>query len=283
MIDYLSRVEKALLARKFRYKRTGNRLVLSCIKHNDKHPSMYIFDDGAIYCFGCGYRSRVSELLGLSEFDFETVGNGNEGGKDYFNPVNTLIPKLPEYPKLEEPLIASERFGLSLDVLKRVDAREDESGVIFPIYYRSKLIGWQKRLHKPTEDCKYISSPRVSGEHFTSYFYPMDLLNGTREIIIVEGILDALAFMQHGFPAVANFGLGFTNNKRRILKEKMFRKILVGFDSDSSGIKAEIEMFLLLRREFNVGVLPVCRKKNPRENLNDNSYIQKIKERINYE
>lgn len=282
MIDYLSRVEKALTARKFRYKRTGNRLVLNCVSHEDKHPSMYIFDDGTIYCFGCGYRSKVSTLLGLSEFDFETVGNG-EIGKDYFPSVNTIIPRLPEYPKLDEPLITKERFGLSLDVLRRVDAREDETGIIFPIYYRSKLIGWHKRLNTPTADCKYVSSPRVSGEHFTSYFYPMDLLNGTRTIIIVEGILDALAFMQHGLPAVANFGLRFSENKHRILREKMFRKILVGFDNDSSGIKAEIDLFLKLKDEFNVGVLPVCDKKNPRENLDNISYIEQIKERINYE
>jgi hypothetical protein len=63
--QYKSRLREYLVARGVQITRDGSTEVIRCIsgKHEDKHPSMAVYDDG-LYCFACGTHMDIFEAAG---------------------------------------------------------------------------------------------------------------------------------------------------------------------------------------------------------------------------
>ena len=272
-MNTLKQVEDVLRASKVDYRWVGDRLLLKCVNpaHEDRNPSMFIYDNGEVYCFGCKYRTNISKLFGIKIEELHKPIITAESLIEYYEN------DLPEYPNLSEPRVEKGYFGLSKNILEAVDARVDGNGIIFPIYLNSKMIGWHKRLFNPGNP-KYVSSPKVSKVHFTNYFYPLDLIAKESRIIVVEGVLDALAFIDHGFPAVSNFGLTFSKRKQNLLFELLINKVILGFDLDDAGMRAEGQIYSTLSAgNIEVATLPVGPTKNPRSSLQDDNYRRKVR------
>jgi len=80
------------------------------------------------------------------------------------------------------------------------------------------------------------------------------------EIILCESVLDALSLIQMGIENVIPcYGVnGFTDEHLKLLKEKMVKLIVIGFDSDEAGEKASIKLKeKLLIEGFKVKVITV--------------------------
>jgi len=270
----LSPVEETLRSRGVKYRRVGERLLIKCTNpfHEDHNPSMYIYNDGTVHCFGCGHHTNVNNLFGIK------VNQRHKSAILTKTVLDYVENELPEYPALKEPLVTQGYFGLSKNILETVDAREDYNGIIFPIYLNSRMVGWHKRLFN-SDGPKYVSSHKITKTHFTSYFYPLDLVLGESKLILVEGVLDALMFLDYGFPAVSNFGVSLTKRKKELLKELIIEKIIIGFDLDDAGMMKEQDMYQELSdMGICVKTLPIGTSKNPRGSLSNDNYRRKVRE-----
>ena len=120
---------------------------------------------------------------------------------------------------------------------------------------------------------KYLNSPETEIFSKSKNLYNLNLAkkSNNRELILVEGYMDAITIYQAGFTnVVASLGTAFNENHARVLKSYAGSAILL-FDSDEAGVKAVLRAIPVLKNAgLKVKVLQVTDAKDPDE------YIKKF-------
>ena len=229
------------------FKRTGKDYILTqCLspKHNDTKPSMWInLNTGKGECFACNY--KVGKKFWLNDLENSELYEELQREAQYLDLERqlqkqktqkqnfVLPPKDKEVPEgwrgLNKQTI--DKYGLYICQTGRYRNR-----VIFPFYdYNNNLVGYNTRKFVDINDGlpKYLYS---KGIDIKSLIYPL-VEKKTNELVIVEGIMDALSLVQVGIPAIANFGIGihFTQNKINKLLKRGVNKLWLMFDNDKAG------------------------------------------------
>ena len=116
------------------------------------------------------------------------------------------------------------------------------SRLMFPIQDpKGRMVGFGGRVVGEGEP-KYLNSAEGPLFNKGKLLYPWphakEALGKTREALIVEGYLDAIACHQFGFAqAVATLGTALTEEHAKLLKRYVSRVILL-FDADAAGLRA---------------------------------------------
>ncbi len=119
---------------------------------------------------------------------------------------------------------------------------------------------------------KYINSPETNiykkGETLYGIHSAVKEIRKKKEVILVEGNFDVLAFYQAGLQnVVAPLGTAFTEMQAKILK-RYAKKCLIVFDPDSAGIEATLKAALILEKMGIANfVIPLPKGKDPSEIL----------------
>ena len=119
--------------------------------------------------------------------------------------------------------------------------------IMFPIRNRrGQVIGFGGRVIDPEDQPKYLNSPEtpvfnksreVYGLYETQQFHRRQQ-QSVKDLIVVEGYMDAVALAQHGLPkAVATLGTAVTVEQVALLL-KVCRQLTFCFDGDTAGRKA---------------------------------------------
>lgn len=115
---------------------------------------------------------------------------------------------------------------------------------------------------------KYLNSPETDIFSKSRNLYNLNLAkkSNTREMILVEGYMDAITIYQAGFTnVVASLGTAFNENHSRVLKAYADSVILL-FDSDEAGVKAVLRAVPVLKSAgLKIKVLQVTDAKDPDE------------------
>ncbi len=115
---------------------------------------------------------------------------------------------------------------------------------------------------------KYLNSPETDIFNKSKNLYNLNLAKQARkrELILVEGYMDAIAIYQAGFKnVVASLGTAFNENHSRVMRSYADSVILL-FDSDEAGVKAVLRAIPVLRNAgLRVKVLQVHDAKDPDE------------------
>jgi len=136
--------------------------------------------------------------------------------------------------------------------------------VMFPIYDTyNHVVAFGGRLISGEDGPKYINSPETplytKGRHLYNLQFARAFLKKTREVVVVEGYMDAIQVYQAGVGGViASLGTAFTPEQGKLLK-RYTPKVILNFDGDKAGFKAartSIETFLKLDMEIGVVSLP---------------------------
>lgn len=243
---------------------TENYIQLRCFTgtHNDIHPSMFIYANGKIICYGCGYKGHINELDNsliqtstrisshLLKEKIETISNIK---------LNPVI--LPDNLKL----ISFPYKNISLETLHRYNVKEFDKWIIVPIYLFNICAGYYY-----TDGTLKLHSKEKAlwGTHFSNYIYP---LHHDKYIILVEGIFDALALIDNGFNAGAIFGTGILKNTEK-LQMKLFsllsaniEKVYLWFDNDPPGLIAQEEFYNFLKKFIDTELIYFPYKGDPDE------------------
>lgn len=144
------------------------------------------------------------------------------------------------------------------------------SRVMFPIFdITGKVVGFGGRTLGDS-DIKYLNSPETPIFEKGKLLYGLNFARHARkrELIVVEGYMDAIALYQNGFMnAVAALGTAFTPYHAKLLKNYADSVILL-YDSDEAGVKAVYKAFpLLVKAGLNVKVAQTHDAKDPDEFL----------------
>lgn len=262
-----------------RYKENPKSYILTCPKCN-KSQKLYIRkSDGRFVCWSCQeinnyrgfnverpiadishepiqiiknilYGSTVisdNEFLSITIDDPYDYGYEKETVWDKIRALPTLEYPLNFYP-LDHPFSARgvkylEKRNINLELAKLYDIRycPDERRIIFPMWFRKDLYGWQGRTIVPSshfdeELGKTIHGLKVrSSDNFPKQYLWMfmDNLEGYCHALITEGPVDAIKGHLCG-GNIASAGKGISYHQMELLDDYKLKSLYLGLDPDAA-------------------------------------------------
>ena len=136
--------------------------------------------------------------------------------------------------------------------LKELGLLNEKSGernwkrIMFPIRdCRGEICGFNGRTTDKNNDVKYLLSPESMGFSKTKTLYNLhrakSFIRETKEVHLVEGVLDLIAYHQKGiYNVVATLGTALTKEHIEMLVQEGVEKFNFGYDGDYAGFKASI-------------------------------------------
>ena len=244
------------------YKKSGDHYIISqCLnpKHKDKSPSFSINTlTGSGFCFTCGYKVGKDFWINNSNDDFEEIIRDSQ-----YQQIKNKLKKekrkkaykfiLP--PKSEE--VKDDWRGLHKNIIDKYNLYITHLGlyknrVIFPFYEGENLMGFNTRALSNNMQPKYLYAKYMD---LKSVIYPD--FKYSEDLVIVEGVMDALSLIQDGITAIANLGLATNFNEVKIQKllAKGVTNIYLMFDNDVAGKSAYKKFFQSpLKNYFNLNL-----------------------------
>jgi len=280
-------VEQLLQDKSLQYTVSGKDYVIRCLNpdHQDSNPSLRIHKiSGLGHCFACGYKLNLFKHFNIIH-NFQSVKAAEIQDK-----IDRIISDSVglEFPK-GYSLFNKEFRNISAHTLKRYEAfthKDYENRIVFPIRDISgKIKAFIGRLMYTNFGQRYDIKPTG----ITLPLFPYDYKPRNGEIILVEGIFDALNLIDNGFNNVVALmgvnGISEKNYKNRIsqFKLKGINKILLMLDNDEAGQKQTQNIQEWLITENILGdVIELPREDSDPGDLTTGE-IRQLKEALKYE
>ena len=149
--------------------------------------------------------------------------------------------------------------------------------LMFPIFdIQGRCIAFGGRIMSKGEP-KYLNSPETLLFNKRRTLYGLNFARGSKkkEIVLVEGYMDAISIHQAGFHNVsASLGTAFSK-EHAITLRKFLTDIILVFDSDTAGEAATLRAIpILLEQGFKVKVLKVPNGKDPDDFIKQNGSLE---------
>ena len=230
----------------------ANELAGTCPFCRWKRTSFYVSPKGLYKCHYCGEQGGPMQLVqkvlgGSYEKAIETVTRNFsitiKPEKEYHEPTttNTVIQLPKEFRGLAgkdasraaEPYLKYVRArNLDEEILAKYNIGYCASGyytgrIIVPVYSFGKVVSFVARAISKKADKKVLTPP---GNEQYSYLFNLDRLIGASEVVVCEGVFDALAISDL---AVASFGKKLTDKQSNLLRKAGVKRVIFSFDNDA--------------------------------------------------
>jgi DNA primase len=224
---------------------------------------------------------------------FQRAFNSNSPAQDYLFGRRKIDPEIAkdfgigfaprEWDYLLQSIGPGSNADISFGTLERaglIHARRDRSGfydyfrgrLVFPITdLTGRVIGFSGRdLTGDQSAPKYLNSPESPVFNKSRILFGLPqaspLIKSTRQAVVVEGYLDAVAGQQAEFPVIATGGTVFTNTHAEILGRRYpGLEIILAFDGDNAGRTATLKASAQLLGETNAYVCLLPEGQDPDE------------------
>lgn len=290
---------------------SSDKAMIVCPFHNDRTPSGGICLDvleeraplGWYRCFGCGTSVPWNDLA--VKLGMKKIGkNLRKKSDDYIDPKAYKAHFFEEKEKketLEEQITKLEFMPFQFDVwrgfntnfLETLGAKycyEDRLGefyVWFPVNVLSKLRGFVKAVIKKKKgSTSYFNSSGKWSEKFGLIFFDearhLAKTLGVNTVVLCEGPRDALRCLQAGIPAISVLGaLNWSDAKREKLESASFDRVILFFDGDKAGRKANSRVKKNLKGYFEIKQISLWKKEPGADPFScDISFLKLIKRNL---
>ena len=157
--------------------------------------------------------------------------------------------------------------------------------IMIPIFNQSgKLCGYTGRCYLKDEENKYVNSKETviykKSEILFNYYNAKNEINKLRELVIVEGNMDAITLCTYGIKNVcALMGVNLSGYQIDFIKKQRLKVILM-LDSDNAGSSATLKVGdALLENGIDVRVVRLSGSKDPDEYVRKNG-VDALKDNI---
>lgn len=246
---------------------TGERIErhkIRCPFHEDRTPSLQVYDDGGWKCFGCGKHGDVIDFLGYlwygENYNFQDVIDRLGAIQIAPLPARTARPK-PKPPAtrlnigLEQlsawnEMPAARRMywhsrGLNDRTIDEFFLGWDGRRYVIPALYRLQVFG-VKRRQSEIDDGYEAKYTQITGSRVG--IFNADNLWEARQVIICEGEIDCMLLHQAGFIAVTSTGGAGSWRADWARFFTYIKDIRVLFDNDEAGRKGAYSIAKSIRR-----------------------------------
>ena len=231
-----------------------------CPVHSEDTPS-FVWNPKALnfHCFGCSHNVDIVDAYMESGLTFNEACEQifEKAGISYtFGEKGVRTKSQYRYPK-EEPITEKENITeyfkkrcISRETLDYCDVREDKGGnVVFNYYDTNDVLTMVKYKLSRKPQKGENKSWCQKGADTTQLLFNMNRVNPNQPLLIVEGEPDCLAAIESGYKNSVSVPLG-ANNYGWIEQNweflEQFNSIILAFDNDEAGIKAQKEVIYRL-------------------------------------
>jgi len=265
-----------------------------CPFHEEKEPSFHISLKsnmmGVYNCFGCDNSGSIfklaKDLIGQSVYSILGISPSKQSIFDRVDGI-TKIKKVKEMRVITDlDIIGSlkeikdnrltKTYARKRDIsdkqiedynikylddgyvgLKNLEYRHWSERIIIPIMYKNKIISYEGRdyTNKSKLNKKYPKCLYPIGSRTCDILFDLDKLDYTKELILVEGIMD-LYKVRNALPFVqvsTAFGIQFSKRQRSLIKN--FKKVSLMYDPDEGGERGIRDFIKYYKKDFNVCLL----------------------------
>lgn len=259
----------------------GENIMFCCPYHGERNPSCGIHAEKEVGgCFACGAKFNLVSLVAfvkdVSIMDAYEFLN-SYFNKDFRRAVSRHRNLYGESDEIKESVLSMSALApfksgeiVHPYLLKRGFSEEDFvkfklgwdselKRITIPFFdYSGNLLGFSSRAVLSEKDKGYNSiygneSKYKIYNHFNAkdYFYPMNLFEPKDEIILVEGLLDAIWLYRFGYTNTLSI-ISAQISKTQIEKLKMFKadKIILALDNDKAGEDGCKRIYKYLKNDF---------------------------------
>lgn len=221
----------------------GDEMLVPCPHpdHEDTNPSASINVRKRVWvCYSCGQGGTLETLLGdriadervedmLADLSAELVDSGRadthpESWLDQFDAAG--VHPYWRSRGLSEAVCAKFRLGYDFDTGKATYPLRSPSGAVLGVVERA--LGDERPKYK------YPKDVNVTETLFAYHF----VRQGVRDVVLVEGALDAIAMWDVGIPAVAQMGSRLARAQIDLLRALGLRTLTFAYDQDHAGREA---------------------------------------------
>lgn len=208
------------------YTMKGKRIMVRCLFHDDKNPSMSVNKNTGYYeCYGCGKKGSWAELCAELGIECE-----DEPDSAPLRPRRIVLPepkrrRIRVYPELANSLHADKRAyaylkgrGITIKTAKLYDTRyrKEPERVVIPIRTSSgELVSLYER------DIRGGEKRKTTDTDSKSVLFGLDVVKSLKlpftPLIVVEGEIDSMSVVQAGYACVSSMGLNVTEAQADIL------------------------------------------------------------------
>lgn len=221
----------------------GYNIVIEETKKNTKNDNLY----KAMEIAEMFYKNNLNTSSGIKAKKYLEKRNINENIINEFNIGLSLSEKNSLYNLLEKKGFTNSdirKLGLiNIDGVNIYDSFINR--IIFPIHdLEGQVVGFTGRIYNNETSAKYYNSKESDifkkGQILFNYHRAKDFIKEKREVIIVEGNMDAIRMYSMGFKnTIALMGTTLTKDHIEIIK-KLRSKVILLLDNDDAGEIATI-------------------------------------------
>lgn len=243
----------------------GTSIKIKCPYHEEDTPSCAIKHGSNFYkCFGCGATGTVDSLL--SDLGITKVYMTDMLQVARNNILNKISDRLSEFTVI--PLKATKIKQTIRSILPEtfdafnVYTLENKESLYFPIKFRGKNMGI---IEKPLNG-KYIN-------HFVNGYIPFNIDRvSSANIILVEGVFDALSVYQAGYKnVIASLSASYSFSLIKWLNKINARNVQILYDGDEAGRKGAKQLNL---KYLDSTIINMPDGKDPNELSNLKEYLE---------
>jgi ribosomal protein L37AE/L43A len=130
--------------------------------------------------------------------------------------------------------------GMTLDDIEYYEMRissklRNKTGpwAVFPVKYYGVPVACQGRKFSGNTEPKYLSSDQIA-----DWMWPLDKKNLERieirkQVVLVEGVFDAMAYIRAGIPALCTFGKNLSRSQLKLLQAHGVKRLSLSYDADA--------------------------------------------------
>lgn len=239
----------------------GDEVISLCLNPNHKsNKKLYSTNITHAYgkCWSCGYANSPKFFLEDVEDDdklWDAKYNSliQKQESEERSSITHVLPPVDLY--LDKPW-----RGISTALLQKVGAYYSSMGKykgrnIFPIYKDDVLLGFDARIVDSTAMFPEIKWIRPAGMIVQDIVYPHSIIAEQRpdHIVIVEGLMDALSYIQMGVIAIPSFGLSSPSMVRITELIRLgVEKVTLALDNDERGQAAILRFIQAYGEWFDI-------------------------------
>lgn len=274
MEDLKEKLIEYLETNNLKWRDSGEKIQHCCLnpEHIEENPSSFTsFKEDNNYfthCSSCGFHINHEALIKFLGGTLNHTLMFKSKMDKLFKQLKeketlTLQPKeenMVVLPPKDKDFMASYR-GISSKTFLKVGAyitneqNYYKKRIIFPIYNRKtelcffEAVSFDKEITPKVLRPKNIDTTTLFG--FENIILDKDFKRNDI-VFITEGLFSALSFIEIGYKAVFNFGVGSIENKLEILYQSGIKYVILVGDFDKVGRKFNSECYHLLKKSFKV-------------------------------
>lgn len=258
-------------------------------EHNDKSPSAGINTNSGIHhCFSCGYNKMVvdsdnTDPNAIWSARYANLKKGIVEVSDIQHALDSaaehkgmvVMPPVDHYVTEEWRGITAE-LPVALGVYY-CSVGKYRGRYVFPIGTQ----GFDARIVDASANMVGAKWIRPKGMNVKDVAYPIRYLIDHNfdlsHIIICEGVLDAVSYIQLGYPAIASFGLTPPSMKRiTTLLAVGVQKVTLAMDNDKAGLEGALALYPYYSEWFEICSHPIVEAIRRSGQKDANDYLNSI-------